>query len=319
MPGECTELVRMLSSSVMRNRSEVLLLSGGLDSSILASILHPKCCITAAYGTDAPDTPFAADVAKKYCKSHVTVALDDARMLEIVEEVVQILKTFDPTEIRNASVALAGMLRAKNDGYSSVMTGDGADELFAGYNYLSRYYSDLAKLDSELRRLWEVMHFSSMKLAKHLGIDVRAPFLDEKFVKFAKSLAIHKKVGEHGGMKMGKFILRECYEPELGAKIAWRPKLAQEQGAATDNFHHYLDRNIEDPVFARKAKAAQEEGVKLRGKEHLHYYALFRSYNPPPKEQACELRCPECRACMEPAGRYCRTCGAFPVTPVRLL
>ncbi|MGI0034783.1 MAG: asparagine synthase C-terminal domain-containing protein [Nitrososphaera sp.] len=309
----------MLSSSVMRNPAEALLLSGGLDSSILACILRPKCCITAAYGTAAPDLPFAAQVAKKYCKSHVEVVLDDARMLELVEQVVQILKTFDPTEIRNSSVALAGMQQAKNDGYSSVMTGDGGDELFAGYNYLSRYFSDPEKLDLELRRLWEVMHFSSMKLGEHMGIDVRSPFLDDEFATFAKSLAIDKKAGERAGLKWGKFVLRECYEPELGAMIAWRPKLAQEQGAATDNFHYYLDRLIDDPAFASRAKRAQEEGVKLKSKEHLHYYTLFRSHNSPPKDQVCELRCPDCMACMEYAGRYCRTCGAFPVTPVRLL
>lgn len=307
----------MLAESVDRNRADALLLSGGLDSSILASILRPQCYVTAAFGEDAPDLAFARQVARKYGGRNAEVVFSHERMLELVQQIVQIFKTFDPIEIRNSSVALAGILQAKEDGYASIMTGDGADELFAGYNYLARYYSDLEKLDSELQRLWQVMHFSSEKLGEHAGITVKTPFLDDQFMSYAKSLRTDVKVGEHAGLKWGKFILRRCYESQVGAAIAWRPKLAQEQGAATDKFQNYVEQTIDDLTFANKSRAAKEEGVTLRNKEHLQYYAIFRSYFAPPKEERGELHCPQCGAHFIQLGRFCRTCGAFPVTPVR--
>jgi asparagine synthase (glutamine-hydrolysing) len=316
---DCEQLVRLLSESVRRNHADALLLSGGLDSSILASLLHPEYSVAAGFGTDAPDLAYARQVAGKYSKKHVEVIFDQNRMAGLVEQVIQIFKTFDPIEIKNSAVALAGIKQAKGAGRSMIMTGDGGDELFAGYNYLARYYSDMQRLDSELRRLWQVMHFSSKKLGEHIGVDVKTPFLDEQFASFAKSMSISEKVGEHDGKKVGKFVLRRCFENTLG-DIVWRTKLAQEQGAATDRYQNYIGEMIDDLTFANKVKIAKEQDcVVIRSKEHLHYYAIFRSYFSPPKEEDCESRCPECRGCMAPDGRFCRTCGAFPVAPVKSL
>jgi asparagine synthase (glutamine-hydrolysing) len=315
----CQELVRKLGHSIEQNHADALLLSGGLDSSILASIVHPSYSVTSALGPNAPDLTFAKQVAEKYCEKHAEVIFNNERMLELVEMVVRILKTFDPIEIRNSTVALAGIVQAKADGYSAIMTGDGGDELFAGYNYLARYYSDPEKLDRELRRLWRIMHFSSQSLGENVGIEVKAPYLDPEFMSYAMSLGMDARVGEHDGNKCGKFVLRQCFESELGKELAWRPKLAQEQGAATDKFGDYIDGKIDDGTFSNKTKTAMAEGVKLRSKEHLHYYALFRSYFAPPGEDDCESRCPDCRGCIETDRRYCRICGAFPVRPTRSL
>jgi asparagine synthase (glutamine-hydrolysing) len=306
----------LLTQSVGRNRADALLLSGGLDSSILASILRPEYSVAAGFGTDAPDLAYARQAARKYTKKHVEVVFDHNRMGELVEQVIRLFGTFDPIEIRNSAVALAGIEQAKKDGYLTVMTGDGGDELFAGYNYLSRYYSDIQRFETELRRLWQVMHFSSKNLGDNAGVSVKTPFLDGEVMSFAKSLSTSEKVGDHDGKKWGKFILRSCFESALG-DLAWRPKLAQEHGAATDRYRGYLEEIIDDLTFANKAKIAKEhDSVTLRSKEHLHYYAIFRSYFPPPREQDCESRCPGCRGCMARGSRFCRTCGAFPVTPL---
>lgn len=319
MNGLCENLVRMLEASVARHRCDAILLSGGLDSSILASILRPKYSVTCAFGPDSPDMSFAPKVAKKFCGTHRSVDISADKMLDLVEKVVKICETFDPIEIRNSVVALAGIEQAKADGYTEVMTGDGGDELFAGYNYLSRYYSDPARLDSEIRRLWKVMHFSSKEIGAHVRVGIRAPFLDPEFMEYSKSIPAVSKVGEHNAKVWGKFLLRTCYEPVLGEAIAWRPKLAQEQGAGTDKFQEYISERIDDQAFSNKSAIAREEGVTLRSKEHLHYYALYRSYFAPPRENNCDLRCPSCQACMESDGRFCRICGAYPVKPASSL
>lgn len=315
----CEELVSRLAASVRRNDADALLLSGGLDSAVLASILCPAYSVTAGYGSDAPDLAYARQAAQKYSGRHVEAIFSDVEMADMMEQVVQVFKTFDPIEIRNSCVALAGLAQAKKDGYAKVMTGDGGDELFAGYNYLSRYYGDMQRLEQELERLWNVMHFSSRVLGGHIGVQVATPFLDDEFASFAKSISVVEKVGERCGQKWGKFILRRCFERELGG-LAWRPKMAQEQGAATDRFANFVEQRIDDGTFANRKKGAQEEGVAIRSKEHLNYYAIFRSYFPPPREESanCEFVCPDCRACVRQDGRFCRTCGAFPVAPVSL-
>ncbi|HEU4984674.1 MAG TPA: asparagine synthase C-terminal domain-containing protein [Nitrososphaera sp.] len=318
---DCNDLAQRLVQAVERNRADALLLSGGLDSAIIASILKPNYCVTAALGREAPDLAYARQAAQKYCKVHAEAVFGPEKMVELVDTAVQVFRTFDPIEVRNSCVALAALERAKEDGHRDVVTGDGGDELFAGYNYLSRYYGDEKRLEQELARLWEVMHFSSRALGKRLGIEVRAPFLDSEFAQYAKSVPAGEKVGERGGEKWGKFLLRRCFERDLGA-LVWRKKMAQEQGAGTDMFYRYVEDMIDGSTYANRAKIALSEGVKLKSKEQLHYYAMFRSYNPPPREEAkergCKRRCPECSGCFEWAGRFCRTCGAFPVEPVSL-
>jgi asparagine synthase (glutamine-hydrolysing) len=319
----CEQLTKLLTQSVERNHADALLLSGGLDSSILASILNPQYSVAAGFGASAPDLAYARQVAQRYSKQHVEIVFGQDKMAELAEQIIQIFRTFDPIEVRNSAVALASIEQAKSDGYCAVMTGDGSDELFAGYNSFSRYYSDIQRFDSELRRLWQIMHFSSRKLGEHAGIKVKTPFLDQEFAIFAKLININDKVGEHDGKKWGKFILRKCFEARLGS-LVWRPKLAQEQGAATDRYQKHIEEMIDDLTFTNKKRIAQEEdGVKIRSKEHLHYYAIFRSYFLPPKEEdddggSCNSRCSECRGCIAPHARFCRMCGAFPVVPVSL-
>jgi asparagine synthase (glutamine-hydrolysing) len=316
----CKELAGRLAASIRRNSADALLLSGGLDSAVLASILRPAYSVTAAYGSDAPDLAFARKVAQKYSISrHVEAVFLENEMADMIETVIQVFHTFDPIEIRNSCVALAGLTQAKKDGHSKVMTGDGGDELFAGYNYLSRHYDDRIRLEQELARLWDVMHFSSRALGEHIGVKVVAPFLDDEFAAYAKSIDVEEKVGERGGQKWGKFILRRCFEEELG-DIAWRPKMAQEQGACTDRFSSFLDQRIDDGTFVNRSKRAKEEGVTIRSKEHLNYYAIFRSHFPPPREESknCKFACPGCMACISQERRFCRICGAYPVTPVSL-
>jgi asparagine synthase (glutamine-hydrolysing) len=320
---DCERLIKLLTESIERNHANALLLSGGLDSSILASILRPEYSLSVGFGKAATDLAFARQVAERYCKHHVEIVIGPNKMAELVEQVIQIFRTFDPIEIRNSAVALAGIEWAKSDGHIGIMTGDGSDELFAGYNYLSRFYSDMQRLDLELRRLWKIMHFSSKRLGEYRGIEVKTPFLDETFASFAKKINVNDKVGIHDGKNWGKFILRRCFEPALGP-LAWRSKLAQEQGAATDRYEQYIEEMIDDLTFANKKRIAEEqENVRLRSKEHLHYYAIFRSYFPPPKEEdnddnSCISRCSDCCGCIAPDVRFCRKCGAFPVVPLSL-
>jgi asparagine synthase (glutamine-hydrolysing) len=312
----CKRIKSLLKQSVNRNHADALLLSGGLDSSILASILKPKCSLTVSLGIDTPDLEFARLIATRYSENHIEIILTDEKLLEVIEQVVRTLKTFDPMEIRNSSVVFVGMKIAKENGYANVMTGDGGDELFVGYNYLRRYFSNVVNLDAELQRLWDRMNFSSLQIGKTNGINVKTPFLDEKFSTYAKSINISNKIGEYNGHQWGKFILRKCFESDLGKEIVWRPKFAQEQGAGTSKIKNYFSNNF-NVAYRLATKHALSAGVKIRDKEHLYYYTLFRKYFLPPKDEKCSyFRCPECNGCFNSIGKFCRICGAFPIIPI---
>lgn len=317
--ADCKELEFALRECVKRNQCEGLLLSGGLDSSILASILRPRRTFTVAWDNQAPDLPYARMVAHKYSKSHTELILNkENNVVHILRAVIQGLKSFSPIEIRNSSVAYAGIMSAKKHGVMDIMTGDGGDELFAGYNYLSRYFTDVNKLDVELRRLWDIMHFSSASLAKTLDIGIKTPFLDDEFLNYAKSIPTEKKIGMFSGKLWGKFILRKCFLEELGTHIVWRPKLAQEEGAATVNLKHFLETQYTDIDFRSGARQARAEGVIVSDKEHLYYYDVFRSYFCPPyKEHCSETRCPRCNGCVSAKTNFCRICGAFPIRAIK--
>ena len=315
----CTELKNLLDKSVQKNYADALLLSGGLDSSILAYVAKPRVSFTVSLGDNAPDLEYAIRVATKYSQEHIIVKLTYQNLLEIIEELVKVLKTFSPLEIRNSSVTFAGIRAAMNEGCKQIMTGDGGDELFAGYNYLSRYYVDVSALDKELHKLWNSMHFSSIYLGKVTGVDVKMPLLDKQFVSYAKSVETVEKIGNHRGLTWGKFILRKCYESKLGEEITWRPKLAQEEGAGTTNIKSFISRKLDNESFSSGQKNALRELTKLRDKEHLYYYLLYRKYFPAPKDEACDNhpRCTECKGCFTDRGKYCRICGSFPVEPER--
>jgi len=310
-------LMFALRESVKRNKCNALLLSGGLDSSILANILKPKKTFTVAWDNQAPDLPYARMVAHKYNTSHTELILNNKKdLFHILRAVIQGLKTFSPMDIRNSSVIYIGIKNAKKQGFADIMTGDGGDELFAGYNYLNRYFMNISRLDFELRRLWDIMHFSSVILAKTLDVEIKTPFLDDEFLNYAKSVDPAKKIGEFSGKMWGKFILRKCFLEELGNQIVWRPKLAQEEGAATVNLKNFLETQFDNISLRSKVEQARAEGVTIRDKEHLYYYEAFRDYFPPPCEEDCfNARCPDCNGCVLSNTNYCRTCGAFPISP----
>jgi asparagine synthase (glutamine-hydrolysing) len=315
----CTKLKSLLYKSIQKNYADALLLSGGLDSSILACIAKPQVSFTVSLGDNAPDLEYATSVAAKYSREHIIVKLTNEELLEIIEELVKVMKTFSPLELRNSSVALAGIKAATNKGCKYIMTGDGGDELFAGYNYLSRYYDDTKTLDKEIHKLWDSMHFSSLYLGEINGVDVRTPFLEEDFVSYAKSVRIVDKIGNYHGFRWGKFILRKCYESDLGQEIVWRPKLAQEEGAGTNNIRSFISEKLDNDSFILGQKNALSESTKLRDKEHLYYYLLYRKYFAAPKDEGCNnyLRCTECKGCFTATGQYCSICGSFPVKPER--
>jgi asparagine synthase (glutamine-hydrolysing) len=288
-----------------------LLLSGGLDSSILCYLMRPKFSVVTSLGHNSQDLIFANRIAKKYSQNHIECVVDSTDIVEIIPHIIKTFKTFDPLEIRNSSVIFFGLREARNNGYNSIVTGDGADELFAGYNYLQRYFADLKKLQEILTDLWKIMRFSSRKLGETLDIKVDTPYLEKPLYDFATGIDIHEKVGEINGKKWGKFILRKAFAKELGSTV-WRKKMALEQGSRFEQISNEFEKLIDNQQFAKELQDAAHNNVKINSKEHLYYYRIYESFFGRPIEETCNSpRCSFCGSCLEYT-KYCYTCGAFP-------
>jgi len=319
----CNKLYFMLKEIITKEKASGLLLSGGLDSSIIASFQKPQYTFTVTLdGSHASDSEHARLIANQYGTNHITIKLKTIELLKIEEKIIELFSTFDPIFIRNASVIFAGVQKAKELGVVTLMTGDGGDELFAGYNYLKRYFNDTKKLEEEVKRLWGIMHFPSVTIGNFFNVKVTSPFLDEKFIKFAKSIDISMKIGRYKNKLWGKFILRKCFENwQHLEKSAWREKEAQEEGSGFSKIGNYFENQfLTNKEFIDEIQRIKEmESVNVRNKEHLFYYITYRKYFLPPRSQICSIEqriCPDCNGSFMWNGKFCRRCGAHPVNPI---
>jgi len=317
LDSKCIELRDALEASIKRNLSSAVLLSGGLDSSILASIASKfidLTGITVAYN-DAPDLKYANIVAENHSIKHLIKHLTIEDIDDAMENVIRVMRSFDPMEVRNTIVVYSSIKALRENGFDSAMTGDGGDELFIGYNYLLKLEGD--RLEDELNKLWTIMHFSSTVIGEELGVSIRSPYLDSEFIEFAKKIPISLKVKEQNGTRWGKWILRLCFQDEITKEIAWRSKMPLQQGAGTSALTQYFSSSVSDDDFNNKIKRyRQQDFVKIRDKEHLHYYEVYRKFFDAPRESYCEARCPDCQGCVGKDARFCRTCGTFPIKPL---
>ena len=319
----CKDLFILLKEIIIKEEAPGLLLSGGLDSSIIASLQKPEYTFTVILdGSQASDYKYAKLMAKKCGSTHITIKIKTLELLQIEERIIELFRTFDPIFIRNSSVIFAGVQKANEIGVRTLLTGDGGDELFAGYNYLKRYHKDMRKLEDEVKRLWDIMHFPSETIGKFFDIKITSPYLDAKFMKFAKSIDISMKMGLYRNKLWGKFILRKCFEKwHHHEKHAWRLKEAQEEGSGFSRITDYLENQIfTNQEFLDEIRRIKKiEKVKIRSKEHLFYYLTYRKYFPPPRSQKDlveQKMCPDCKGIFMWGGRFCRICGAYPVNPI---
>jgi asparagine synthase (glutamine-hydrolysing) len=312
----CAKLRSLIKEAVLRNMSEGILLSGGLDTSIIAYLAsnHKLKAFTVAFdATLAPDIEYAKLIAKTLKLDHTVHLFNENEIFNSIPIVIKTLKSFDPMEIRNSVSIFIALKLAKEKGIKSVMTGDGSDELFAGYSFLFELNKE--KLDDELKRIWESMFFSSVPLGKALSVDVKIPFLDQELKSYAISLDSKYKVKKEGDQIWGKWILRKAFDGLLPKAIVWRVKMPIEYGSGTNLLTSLLERRINDFEFEeKKRKYMEEDKVIIRNKEQLCYYEIYRSIiGIPGSDKHNGKNCPFCNSNVLENSKYCRVCGAYPI------
>ena len=310
------KLQNLLEKSVLKCDANCIALSGGLDSTIIASHFNekkPKAITIITQDFLATDLTYCQLVSNEFNLDLEIKTVDTQQVLEAIEKTIKILGIFNDIEIRNSVVIYLVLEEAKKSGFSKIITGDGADELFAGYNFLQNKSKD--ELEKDLDRIWSIMHFPSKKLGKELGIEIQTPFLEEKFAEFAKTIPAKLKVKEENDKIYGKWILRKAFEKKIPRAITWREKSPMQEGAGTAKLTDMFNAIIQDDSFEdSKQEINKADDVIIRTKESLHYYKLFRKYfDAPSSLHKSSSVCPFCKYLVEENSKFCRMCGAFPI------
>ena len=258
-------------------------LSGGLDSSLVAAIAAKVLAEqgaqlqTFAVGTPgSPDLVAARRVAEHIGSLHreTTYTAEDA--LAALPDVVRAIESFDPGLVRSA-VPNFFLARETAKHVKVVLTGEGADELFAGYDYLCDFH-DPAELHRELVRTVESLHNLNLQRCDRVtmahGLEARVPFLDRATIAWALRLPPEAKLSGPGIPE--KKLLREAFEGWLPHDLLWRKKAEFGDGSgARDVLSEATSRAVSDEEFEA------ERGVidpPLRTKEELAYFRIFREH-----------------------------------------
>lgn len=297
-------LTKEIARAVHENKGAGLLLSGGLDSSIIAYHAPRARAVTVSLDGQGEDRLYAALIARHLGLDWHPVNVTAAEAIAALPGVIKVLKIFDPA-LPNDMAAHFGIKAARELGCVSVMTGDGGDELFAGYDYMLEL--DLKEYIPKIAR---TMSFSSATLGKALGVEVKQPYLDKRFVEFAVGIDPALKVEKTSGATWGKSILRRAYMGLLPESILWRRKTPLELGSGFTGLRGILEAKVPDLEFE---EARKSYGIRFRSKEHLYYYEIYRSeVGEIPEPGKEERTCGGCGGGVPTRSRHCRICGAYP-------
>ena len=308
------KLYQILEESCNLCESELIALSGGLDSSIISHFLRGKKVEGIAIISEdfvSTDLTYCQRISKETGIPLTIYNSTTSEILEAVENTIKILKNFNDIEIRNNVVMYLAIKWAKDNNKKSVITGDGADELFAGYNFLVN--KPEKELESEIKRVCSIMHFPTQEIGKHLGIKIESPFLNQKIVEIANQIPVNLKVKEENGTRYGKWILRKTIEKYIPEQIVWRKKSPMQEGAGTVGLTNLFESIInEEKYVEKKLTIEKNDQVIIRSRESMYYYEIFKKLYGTPVEEDAVSKCPYCKHGINNS-KFCRMCGAFPI------
>ncbi|MDQ2724840.1 MAG: asparagine synthase (glutamine-hydrolyzing) [Actinomycetota bacterium] len=271
-------------------------LSGGLDSSIIAAIAarwaqrRGQRLQTFAVGTpDSADVAAARVVAENLGTDHHEVSLSPEENLDVVPEVVRSIEHFDPSLVRSA-VANYVLAELAARHVKVVLTGEGADELFGGYEYLHEGdYDHPEHLHAELVRSVEELHGLNLQRCDRVtmahGLEARVPFLDVDVIEAV--LAIPPALKVPTGGRMEKDLLRRAFEGWIPDSILWRTKAQFGDGSGAASVRVTVGDSVKLSDFDLERGAIEPP---LRTREEVAYHRIWASALAPTRPEATLFR-----------------------------
>ena len=219
---------------LMADVSWGVLLSGGLDSSLVAAIacklvLHPKHVHTFAIGLEnSPDLAAAQRVADYLGTTHHAFQFTVQEGLDALKDVVYHIETYDVTTTRASTPMYLMARKIKALNIKMVLSGEGSDELFGGYLYFHKAPDPAAFFQETVQKLKHLHLYDCLRANKSMaawGVECRTPFLDRAFMDLVMAMDPRKKMcGKNGGNRMEKHVLRAAFEGYLPPDVLWRQK-----------------------------------------------------------------------------------------------
>jgi asparagine synthase (glutamine-hydrolysing) len=301
-----------------------VLLSGGLDSSLVAAVAAryarhrvedddraeawwPRLHSFAIGLAGSPDLAAAEIAAEALGTVHHGFTYTFEEGLDALPEVIRHVETYDVTTIRASTPMFLLARRIKAMGVKMVLSGEGSDEVFGGYLYFHKAPNAREFHEETVRKLDALHNYDCLRANKSMmawGVEPRVPFLDVEFLDVAMRMDAKFKmagVGPDGARRIEKSILREAFEGYLPDSILWRQKEQFSDGVGygwIDGLKAHAEAQVSDRVFA--AAASRFPVNAPQSKEAYLYRHIFEQFFP---GAACAQTVPGGKsiACSSPA------------------
>ena len=276
-----------------------VLLSGGLDSSVVSAIAKkfasrrvetdgqkeawwPQLHSFAIGLKGAPDLVKAREVADFIGTVHHEINYTIQEGLDAVRDVIYFIETYDVTTVR-ASTPMYLLARViKSMGIKMVLSGEGADEVFGGYLYFHKAPDARAFHEETVRKLSKLYMYDCLRANKSLaawGVEGRVPFLDKEFLDVAMRIDPQYKMGP--GKTIEKKIVREAFSDMLPESVVWRQKEQFSDGVGYSWIDTLKAVTAEAVSDAEMEHAADRFPINTpRNKEEYYYRSIFEEYFP---------------------------------------
>lgn len=281
-----------------------VLLSGGLDSSLVAAVATryarrriedndqseawwPRLHSFAIGLKGSPDLAAAAIAAEALGTVHHGFEYTFEEGLDALPDVIRHVETYDVTTIRASTPMFLLARRIKAMGVKMVLSGEGSDEIFGGYLYFHKAPNAREFHEELVRKLDALNNYDCLRANKSMmawGVEPRVPFLDREFLDVAMRIdAKHKMVGKgaDGARRIEKAVLREAFEGYLPDSILWRQKEQFSDGVGydwIDGLKAHAEAQVSNRVMAAAAKRFMHNPPQT--KEAYYYRHLFEQFFP---------------------------------------
>ena len=285
-------LKKAVKKRLMAEREIGCLLSGGLDSSLITSLVSkyyegPKLNTFSIGLPGSIDLEYAQHVADYLGTAHHQIEVSESEFLDAIETVIYNIESYDTTTVR-ASVGnyLVSKFISENSDCKVIFNGDGADEVCCGYVYLKNAPTPETLQKESERLVEEIYYFDVLRSDRSIssnGLEARTPFLDKAFVKYYLSIPAELKTFD-GINRLEKYLLRKAFNGQglLPHDVLWRRKCAFSDGVSSqkNSWHHiiqsFVDERISDEEFKRERAGITHCPPVL--KESYYYRKVFETH-----------------------------------------
>ncbi len=299
---------KAVKSHMMSDVPYAVLLSGGLDSSLVSAVAAqyvakrvededktdawwPRLHSFAVGLEGAPDLKAAKKVADMIGTVHHEIHFTIQEGLDAIRDVIYHLETYDTTTIRAATPMYLMTRKIKAMGIKMVLSGEGSDEIFGGYLYFHKAPNAKEFHEETVRKLDRLHMFDCARANKATsawGVEARVPFLDKNFIDVAMRLNPQDKMCLDG--KMEKWILRKAFDngETLPAEVLWRQKEQFGDGVGyswIDSIRDFVDNEVTDQQLATAEFRFPVNTPDT--KEGYYYRTIFESYFPQESAARC--------------------------------